>query len=317
LLLDVAEAHPNLAVKLLEIDKARFHLVAFILSLSCGPTEPTVVEYALTHAMRDVLRHLGFPHLRGARRALGCLPDSVLEPEEYQLLARLLAEPGAAKLLHHVDKITPAFLSNIDALPLALRTHVLAEIIGDLPDGSINFLRWIEIAAGRLPGITSSDLVSMFGECRSPIQLRGRLSKLVDTFPALEAVPPKTVGDATRIDAASTVRQIGKLYQNCLSTYRAFEIDGSSFFYHWQNSRSEAVCQVVRSGHLGWFLSECLGPSNESLAEDVAGDVVATFQAVGIYSAKIAETYRHILYPQARRHRTFAAAIQTRFRPHH
>src|ERR1051326_4239513 len=56
---------------------------------------------------------------------------------------------------------------------------------------------------------------------------------------------------------------------SCLDSFVSAEINGSNHIYHWRNGDDEAVCEISRSGNLGWFLDSALGPQNAELREEV------------------------------------------------
>jgi hypothetical protein len=141
----------------------------------------------------------------------------------------------------------------------------------------------------------------MLGGCDSLEQLKAQLTRLTDELPALEAAPPKLVRNALRVDSPSAIRQLGRRFQNCLNSFLEAEIDGTSYVYHWRQDKAEAVCEIGRVGHVGWFLASHLGPGNKDLAPEVARAVCSDFAAARIYSLAIAETYDDLYFAAGRR----------------
>ena len=305
-LLAVAAAQPAISLQLLTAERPRLHFVAFVLAMTPQPASVDTIDQAINRPMREVLANLGLSGLRGVRRALGRIPGKVLERERYRLLAKLLAEPSAAAVLHHAPEISGELLDNLNALPEVLRSPVIVDAIAHIPDAAENVLVWIEIVASRLPQFSAEQIRKRLGSCGSLSELRTELEKLLDALPALEAAPPKLVRNAMRIDTPSAIRQLGKSFRNCLSSFVDVEVDGTTHIYHWRSGRSEAICEVARVSNLGWFLGSHLGPENDEPIDDVTRQIRSEFAAVGIHSLKIIETYDDLYFATGRREQTSA-----------
>lgn len=303
-LLGLAKDYPGLALQLLTVPKQRLHFVAFVLAMAAHPTSADLVHQAVVLPARQVLSRLGLSEVRGVRRVLGRIYGPVLDRHRYQEIAALLSEPNTAQVLHHVSEVTPELLANLSALPLALRSHVIADAIGHIPNAAAHLIEWSEIVAARLPKLSVQDVQETIGDSTSFVDLKARLTRLLDALPALEAPPPRVVHHAMRIDAPSAIRQLGKQFTNCLDNFVDVEIDGSNHIYHWRKGDAEAVCEVTRVGNLGWFLGSHLGSENVELAADVNKAIRAEFRAFGIYELKVVETYDDLFYAVGRRNGT-------------
>jgi len=302
-LLGLAKDYPGLALQLLTVPKQRLHFVAFVLAMTAPPVSADLARQAVTLPARVVLGRLGLSDLRGVRRVLGRIYGSVLDRDRYREIAALLSEPNTAHVLHHVSEVTPELLTNLSTLPLALRSHVIADAIGHIPNAAAHLVEWTEIVAARLPKLSVRDVQETVGDSCSFVDLKTRLTRLLDALPALEAPPPRVVHHAMRIDAPSAIRQLGKQFTNCLDGFVDAEIDGSNHIYHWRKDDADAVCEVTRVGNLGWFLGSHLGPENVELGADLAATIEMQFRAAGIHQLKVVETYDDLFYAVGRRDR--------------
>ena len=302
-LLGLAKDYPGLALQLLTVPKQRLHFVAFVLAMTAAAASADLVQQAITLPAREVLGRLGLSDERGVRRVLGRIYGPVLDRDRYREIAGLLSEPTTARVLHHASEVTPELLANLSALPLTLRSPVITDAIGHIPNAAVHLIEWTEIVAARLPKLSVRDVQERVGDSCSFIDLKTRLTRLLDALPALEAPPPRVVHHAMRIDAPSAIRLLGKQFTNCLDNFVDVEIDGSSHIYHWRKAHAEAVCEVTRVGNLGWFLGSHLGRENVELDADVAATIQAEFRAFGIYELKVVETYDDLFYAVGRRNR--------------
>jgi hypothetical protein len=241
--------------------------------------------------------------VRGIRRALGRIYGPVLERDRYRQIADLLSEPTAAQILHHTAAVTAELLANVSALPLVLRSRAVVDAIGHIPNAAARLVAWTEIVASRLEERSAPEIQETIGDSCSHVDLKARLTRLLDALPALEAPPPRVVQHATRIDSPSAIRQLGKRFTNCLDAFVDAEIDGCNHIYHWRTDLAEAVCEVTRVGNLGWFLRSHLGPENAALEHDVATTIKAEFRTAGIYELEVVEVYDDLFYAVGRRDR--------------
>jgi hypothetical protein len=301
--LTAVHSDPSLAWHLLTVPKQRLHFVAFVLAVTEPSTPPALLRDAIRLPIRDVLPQLGLTEMRGLRRVLGRIRGPVIERDWYRRIASLLREPNTAQVLFHMPEITPELLANLAALPIPMRTHVIAQATGHLPDAASHIVQWTEIVSTRISKLSAQDIQENLGDSHSLVDLKHRLTKLLDALPALEGPPPKVIHHALRVDPPSAIRQLGKHFMNCLDSFVSAEIDGCKHIYHWRRGNDEAVCEVSRVGNLGWFLDSCLGAQNADLEGEVSAAIASEFRSVGIYSLKIVETYDDFLHAIGRRDR--------------
>lgn len=287
---------PAIASELLTAERPRLHLLAFVLAMTPKPLSADDIDLALTKPMRDALADHGVGDLKGSRRALGRIKGPIIAREDYRLLAKLLAEPSAALLLHHMDEISGELLLNIETLPEIMRSTVIVEAVAHLRDGATLVLLWTEIIACRLHMPSVERLRRRLGQCRSHSELRTELEKLLDALPALETAPPPIIREAQRVDTPSSIRALGRRFRNCLAGFVDAEVDGLTHLYHWQRGEIEAVCEVTRAGNVGWFLGNVLGHENDPLPEAIYQAIVESFGTADIHPLNVIETYDDLYF---------------------
>lgn len=286
---------PAVGSALLTAERPRLHLLAFVLAMTPKSLSADDMRLALTKPMRDVLADHGFGALKGSRRVLGRIRGPIIAREEYRLLAKLLAEPSAASLLHHMDEISGELLLNIETLPAIMRSKAIIEALAHLRDGATLILLWTEIIARRLH-VSADRLRGRLGQCRSHSELRTELEKLLDALPTLETAPPPMIDEAQRIDTPSSIRALGRRFRNCLAGFVDAEVDGLTHLYHWKRGENEAVCEVTRAGNVGWFLGNVLGHENDPLPDPIHQAIVKSFGTADIHQLKVIETYDDLYF---------------------
>jgi hypothetical protein len=74
-----------------------------------------------------------------------------------------------------------------------MRTHVIAQATGHLPDAASHIVQWTEVVSIRISNVSAKDIQEELGDSHSPVDLTYRLTKLLDVLPALEGPPPKLI----------------------------------------------------------------------------------------------------------------------------
>ena len=294
--LPVLEQDPALAWHLFTGPKQRLHFLALVLALHPQPAPARLLRDAIALPVRDVLPRLGLEESRGMRRVLSRIFGPVIDRDCYRQIATLLREPNTANVLAHASEVTPELLANLVVLPITMRTPVIAQSVGHLPNAAKHVLQWIEIVSARTARWSSDAIQDQLGHCKSLGELKSCLTRLLDALPALAAPPPKAIEHAVRVDSPSLIRRLGKHFSNCLDGFVDAEIDGSNHIYHWRDGPDEAVCEVTRVGNLGWFLANCLGKENTDLAESLRAAIAAEFRTAEIHDMKVVETYDDFFY---------------------
>jgi hypothetical protein len=287
------EAEPSLFPALFTLSRRRMHLIA--LALAHWPNEidasfarlviggvPTVVLDAVLGRRPD-----------GLKRALDRLPVGVLPRASYRQLIELFEEPATAKLLYHRDSLEAEYLGMLHGIPAPLR-RIAAAAIDNMhvhPEGLGDGLR-ILAARGAAPSFER--LVAALAAIRQPVQFIARIAKLVQQLPLPEALPPRVVGGARRLDNIAEIRRLAKRWKNCLADgYLNAVNDCRAAVYLWPDAQAPAACVVNRHGRLGWALQDAKGPENAELPPARLEEICGTFAAAGIPREAAVEALEH------------------------
>jgi len=292
-LLALAQTEPALLGHLVELSQPRMHAIALALA---HMDDAGSRQFALFQA-RASSRHIVTCALgtcpRGITRALQRLPTSVLEPENYRELVKLLNEPKTATLLHHVEAIDDYAIRLLCDMPVELvhiAQFVLDRRIGRL-DGFADGLRFL-VSRGASPSL--EELIAGLTTVNHPNQLIAKIKHLVESLPLPESLPPALIGNARRLDRPAELRALGKGWQNCLGHYVQQIDDGGCAVYLWEG-KAPAICLVERSGRLGWFLDQVRGPGNGDLEPEQLEPIQRAISVAKIPNSRIVHPIQTIL----------------------
>jgi hypothetical protein len=278
----MVEAEPTLLFHLFELDRTRMHLIALALA-HLNEFSPDLGIFLVSGSVRAITEKILGRYPTGLKRAVGHLPWSVLAPENYRRLVELLADPEAAKLLHHAQSIDNSTIKTLHGLPDPLRNPFILEAL-ECHDGASGFLDGLRLLVSRGASSSFDTLVCDLASA-SRLGLRTllvRLKNLVEGLSLPINLPPMRVGKAIRLDQAVSIRSLAKSWHNCLANY-VEDIDaGKCAVYIWKDSSAPAVCLVQRHGRLGWFLDQVKGPRNADIEPKRLAEIRSTFSAIGI-----------------------------------
>jgi hypothetical protein len=276
----MVEAEPKLLFHLFELSRARMHLIALALA-HLNELPPDLGLFLVSGSVRAITEKILGRNPTGLKRARGHLPSSVLAPENYRCLVELLADPEAAKSLHHaqsIDESTIKTLHNLHA-PLRHPSMLYALKHNDTADGFSDGLR---LLVSRGAASSFDALVRDLAFASRSGQFPAKLEHLVESLPLPNALPPARVGKASRLDQAAAIRSLAKSWHNCLANYVA-DIDAGKYaVYIWQDSSAPAACLVRRHGRLGWFLDQVKGPRNADVEPKQLAVIRSAFSEVGV-----------------------------------
>jgi hypothetical protein len=275
-------AEPTLLPHIFQLDRPRMHVIALALAHLESEAVPEIGPVLLRRSVRQVLdRVLGRPVL-GLRRVLNRLPFAVLQAENYRRLVGLLDDAESSKLLrHHADtELNDSTIEVLYQIPKQLRSAVIA-VVGFVPDLDrlADGLRLL-VSRGAAPSFDA--LVADLAARRQPDQFVARVKQLVGALPLPEALPPRQIGKARRLDCVQEIRALATAWRNCLAHY-AWQVDkGDCAIYLWDDPPSPAACHVTREGRLGWVLNKPLGPKNSELEPGQIDLIWRTFADAGV-----------------------------------
>lgn len=298
------EAEPTLYAALFSLSRQRMHLIALALAHWPGEIKASFAGLLIGGVPDAVLDATLGRRPAGLKRALKRMPVGVLPQARYRHLVELLEEPATAKLIYHVDLLNDDYIGLLDSIPPPLR-RIAARLISDVnmphPEGLVDGLRFLA-ARGAAP--TFDALIDDLATIRQPAQFVARIGKLVQRLPLPEALPPRAVGEARRLDDIAEICRLAKRWKNCVADcYLDAVNECRSAIYHWPHAHSPAVCVVTRHGRLGWALEAAKGPENAELPAARLEEIYCAFAAADIPKEDAIEALEHAArVPPLRRH---------------
>jgi hypothetical protein len=287
-LLALAQHHSGLTTRLLGLDWAQIHLLAFALAHDPVGLGSGAIVAAAGAPVRAVLAELGMARIAGLDRLLRHLPPKPLHPEDYRSLPRLLADSVTANVLNLASVVDEAFLSNLGDLSSSLRTLPIVTALGDESDGASALLDWIGLLAQKRGDPDDRHVTGQLTAARTFRDLRAHIARLCAELPLPDGLPPAVIGDARRLETAADIRLIAHQFSNCLRD-RIDDVDaGVCLFYLWQRDDDDVVCELSRAKRLGWALCECLGPRNAMPDKNVIRQIKADFRRAGVWPLSVA-----------------------------
>lgn len=280
----ILESKPELLSEILFIDRRRMHLIALAFARFDLEVPRELSEILIRGSAGAILdRTLGHRPvcLKGV---VDRLPSRVLEPEGYRRLIRLLEDSATAKSLSHAEVIDDSILKVLDELPSSLRSVVLTLADGNRIESLADGLRHL-VARGAAPSYET--LMAELQLLRQPKQLIAKLNRMAEALPLPEAMPPKEVGCARRLDHPTELRRLAKRWRNCIEFYLSDVDSCLCAFYHWDDAHEPALCMVRRHGRYGWFFDEAKGPENIELSPERFDEIRSAFATLDIPNASV------------------------------
>jgi len=291
-LIERANSPVTVSGRLLEIGRARMHVIA--IALAHDTTESLSAEQLLHGRLSEILDQVLTPKPAGMRGVINRLPPRVLQPESYRNLVSLMRDPRLGEVLAHGEGLDDRSVAALAGVPGPLRRVVLAALEDEIGSaaGLAVGLRWF---ADRGAAASYEGLVADLALRRQPGQLIARLRRLVEALPWPERGPPVRVGPADRIDKPDAIRRLAKAWQNCLADYLEHIEEGRCAAYQWLAPPGPIVALVQRHGRLGWFLEQTGAPNNGDVADGMRETVEAAFLGAGIPPAGVVEPIEALL----------------------
>jgi hypothetical protein len=278
------QADLSLCPAIFTLSRRRMHLIALALAHWTHEIDAEFARLLIIGSPIVVLDIVLDQRPNGLKRALERLPTRVLSQDGYRRLIELLKEPATAKLIYHVDSIPiqEEYLAMLHSIPAPLR-RIAARAVDELsvrPEGLIDGLHLLA-ARGAAPSFEA--LVADLAAIRQPTQFAARIGKLVQQLSLPEALPPRVVQGAIRLDSPGDIRRLAKRWKNCLGERYVDAVnDGRSAVYLWHHAAAPAACVVTRHGRLGWALEDAKGPENAELPTARLEEIHHAFATAGI-----------------------------------
>jgi hypothetical protein len=293
-LIGIVTEHPELLADLLRIDCPRMHLIALIFAFLNREATSDMGEFLIHGSVRAITEKALSHYPRGIKRALRCLPSSVLDPESYRQLVELLADKTT--FLNHVVYVDEHWIKTLYGLPPVLRTASMLDAIdfrGSFSDG-------LRLLISRGGAGSFEALVSEFASFSDVSQICSTLARLIENLPLATAFPPEQIEKARRIDQSIEIRSLAKTWKNCLEEYLPKIHACSCAVYLWEDGDSTVACLVERHGRLGWFLYQISGPQNARVAPQQFEKIRLAFSEVDIPPFEIIGAISQMVGPPGR-----------------
>ena len=288
-LLSLVNSNHGLAADLLQIDRARMHLMALVFAHCEDRNIRTNLlsdaQLLLRGSFNEVVDATLQKRLIGLKRTLEKLPIKVLSQESYRHLAESLEEEASAKLMHQADGISEAFIEIFHTVPQPIRRIVALTALShsiELP----GLADALHLLASRGAAPSFDALIAELAAIRQPAQFVARIRKLIAALPLPQCTPPASIGHAKRIDDSEQIRRLGRIWRNCLEAFVDEVNNGIAAIYLWPHRTTPAACLAWRFGRIGWALKDVKGPRNADLPAERALEIKNAFAEVGIVHSR-------------------------------
>ena len=196
------------------------------------------------------------------------LEGEVLPGSVYRSIARAMKNPNAAKVLRHLEIISPELPEALLDTPAGLCLPSLFALCGE--------------------NMTANDMLSEITEVLDELSLQNRRRGVaalrdVKDFMGFDAWryrwlsvaqdhhpfpnPPIPGDDQLRpISDNRALRREGRRMRNCVSDYTEEILSESVYFYHWAGT-IPATVMLENNNDRGWCLSAALGPRNSDICQ--------------------------------------------------
>lgn len=279
------QSDPTLLTDVYSLTARRIHLIGLALAHIDAAEQREIAPLLLRGRTRDILDAALGHRPRGLKHALSNICPDVLSPDGYRNLVKVLDDPVSFRFIAHSTLIDDDDLKKLAGIPAGLRpmlTPFWEELRGDVA-GGLKFLV-TQNAASNLEKLLH-DLKSL----RQPQQISTYIKKLVDDLPLPTELPPRSIGNARRLDSSREIRDLATQWKNCLEKLYLEPVnDGKCAIYLWDDTRDPAACLVERHGRLGWFLAEIRGPQNKKVESELLADIRCAFAVQSIVDDDIA-----------------------------
>jgi hypothetical protein len=227
----------------------------------------------------------------GLRRALEHLGEIAWAPEDYRVLAQMLAAPAPAKTLRHADTITPDLVRALAALPSDLR-EIGGVALRVTPAQAALLAEAHAVLAKRLSPEVLAQRVAVWGHVPTPKAL---FTQVAEDFRRELPPPPHPGTERLRpLDTAAAIRDAARRYRNCLANYLDCAVDQRTAIYEWLPAPG-AVVELIPDSFFGWRLDQARLRNNETVDETTREAIVAELRGMGVHVGRSAWQIRNAL----------------------
>lgn len=279
---EIASVWPQPHAPFLLADAGRRHL-AFIALAALADADvrpgPGFIAAALQGSLKRAIPAVlpGAPE--GLGRALGRLGETAWSGEDYRLLLARLADPGAAKVLRHVEAISAGQVRMLSALPepLLRRGGALVRLTED--QGRL-VARCLAGIAQRDGALRAEQACRTWSGAASPKALFDQITRDIEItrhtpfHPGTARLKPITTREALH-DAA-------RRYDNCLGDQM---LGLNSHYYEWAGPPG-VMLEIIPDPLWGWILDQGRLAKNVAVPADLQAEIAADLETMGVYCGR-------------------------------
>jgi hypothetical protein len=270
---------------------ARRHLICLVLAGEPNGGGPIDLARLLEAPLRKAVRLVVDPAPDGLTRALERLGEIAWAPEDYRALVTLLADPKPAKTLRHAERITPAQVQTLAALPQPLR-DAGGVVVRVTPSQAGLLAEAHALLSRRLPEAVLAQRIAAWGRVPSAKAL---FNLVADDFRHQLPNPPHPGTERLRpLETAAAIRDAARRYRNCLAGYVDHAVDHRAAIYEWLPAPG-AVIEVTPDSYFGWRLDQARLENNKSVDEATRVAIVEELRGMGIHVGRSAWQIRRAL----------------------
>lgn len=275
--LRVARLWPAPHEPFLTASSARRHLIclAFALGRDVASHGPTVLDRRLPAAIAAAI---GAP-APGLSRAIGRMGECAWSGEAYRGLMRLLADPKAAKVLRHAERIEQEMVEQLAVLPPPLAGA--AALAMRLDRRQVELLIEAYEALCFQSGETHAAVVAArWSRFETPKALFAAVKADLCPEPAR---PPRAGGFRLRpLTSKRDFAQAARRYRNCMVDQTPFAASGWSAYYEWTGAPG-AIVEIGRDHIFGWRLEQARLADNEPVPYELREQIVSELALMGVH----------------------------------
>lgn len=275
--LRVARVWPAPHEPFLSASAERRHLVclAFALGRDVARLGEAILERRLPTA---IMAAVGQPS-PGLSRAVGRMGECAWSGEAYRGLLRLLADPKAAKVLRHADRIEQEMVEQLAVLPPPLAGA--APLVARLDRRQVELLiEAYQALCFQSGAARAAAIAARWSRFETPKALFAAVK--ADLCPE-PAKPPRAGGFRLRpLSSKQDFAQAARRYRNCMADQTPYAASGWSAYYEWTGEPG-AIVEIGRDHIFGWRLEQARLADNEPVPHDLREAIVSELALMGVH----------------------------------
>lgn len=259
---------------------ARRHAAAMLIN-RMGEVDFTILRRIVERAKDSRLAHelADGSDLPGLMKALAKMGEVLWEERDYRTFLALFAEPNSARVLRHMEALTPGSFAPLSALPKLLRETAVLACVKNLP-AAIDLASAFDLVV-RIRGeaavpkvvrrwVRASDTRRLFEMAIE--DLSPDIFRQPEPAPSLNA-PFHKVTTRKQLEAAA------QEFQNCLRDFTNDIAIGRMVVFIWRGQPDAAV--ALNWDAAGWRLAEAESKGNAGLPEPALRDIAIAVEKAG------------------------------------